>query len=435
VTIRRPWGCLNVLGVAAWTLFGSGAIAPSAPPGDRGAIERPCRAMNYIVVSPDGPRDGGDFGPHTPGTKTSGIQEALNFAKAHRKDVYIAGGAMPKAFGNGVVYHLSETLRVPWFQDFRLDGGEYVLNATFTSGDVVVIDSQMNCRMKFGLIVSPSDGAVVRLKPQTKGPDNVAVIVASTFEFNALVGAGSVFPDGRKAPKGIGLFLDASEAAIVNNTIHATEIIACERGLLLSCGPNPGPRRTGIIDNRIEVPFAHLCATHLQIGDESGAGVFRNTIRANINSEGVPGSAGVRIFGRNNLFTLGFAQTAPQMNIVFERPARDNLITVLEMPNGFTNRAEHPTNRIQPLSPAGLNAPTPEFPSSGVRVMNRYPYTIQAMFVSPGRVTRWMLTEADGTTHTFVGGVSVGQSITLEPGDAVAFVYEQPPVWRWRALR
>ena len=33
----------------------------------------------YIFVTLDGPDDGGDFGRNTPGTKTSGIQEALNY--------------------------------------------------------------------------------------------------------------------------------------------------------------------------------------------------------------------------------------------------------------------------------------------------------------------------------------------------------------------
>ena len=51
--------------------------------------------MGYVVVTPQGPEDGGDFGPLTPGTKTAGIQEALNYVKslqtvAHsEKSIYI----------------------------------------------------------------------------------------------------------------------------------------------------------------------------------------------------------------------------------------------------------------------------------------------------------------------------------------------------------
>jgi hypothetical protein len=393
--------------------------------------------MNYVVVSPEGPRDGGDFGPLTPGTKTSGIQEALDFAKANRKDVYIAGGTMPKAFANGVVYHISETLRVPWFQDFKLDGGEYVLNYTKNTGDVVVIDSQMSCRMKFGLIVSQSgsDGAVVRLRPRTKGPDGFACVVASTFEFNALVGAGSVFPDGKKVPRGIGLHLDASDASIVHNKIYATEIIACDKGLYMTCGPDPQKSRAGIIDNWIEVPFLHLCGTHLQVGDGNGAGVFRNQIRANISSEGVPDSIGARVFGRNNLFTLSFARTAPQRNVIFEPPARDNLVTAFELPNGLTNNAEHPTNRINLLKPVGFNVRTPDFPPFGKELTNREPYTIEATVLSAGSVTSWTIKDANGTAQKVSAGLSPGQRIVLEPGDAVTFEYQLAPTWKWRAMR
>ena len=39
-----------------------------------------------VVISPEGPLDGGDFGPHTPGTKTSGLQEAFDHAKAGSLD-------------------------------------------------------------------------------------------------------------------------------------------------------------------------------------------------------------------------------------------------------------------------------------------------------------------------------------------------------------
>lgn len=36
----------------------------------------------FVVVTPNGPSDGGDYGPNTPGTVTGGIQEAINAADA-----------------------------------------------------------------------------------------------------------------------------------------------------------------------------------------------------------------------------------------------------------------------------------------------------------------------------------------------------------------
>lgn len=60
------------------------------------------RQLGYVVVSPSGPTDGGDFGNDTPGTQTGGLQEAFNTAVALGKDVYIVGGGqfaarVPKA--------------------------------------------------------------------------------------------------------------------------------------------------------------------------------------------------------------------------------------------------------------------------------------------------------------------------------------------------
>ncbi len=50
----------------------------------------------FVTVTPDGPDDGGDFGPKTPGTRTAGILEALAKGKA----VYVSAGAyhLPSSF-------------------------------------------------------------------------------------------------------------------------------------------------------------------------------------------------------------------------------------------------------------------------------------------------------------------------------------------------
>jgi hypothetical protein len=133
----------------------------------------------YLVVSPAGPEDGGDFGPKTPGTKTSGLQEAFNAAKAQRRDLYIEGGSWTEGKNIPVVYGLDETLHIPWMQDFRLDGGHYVINYNPKKGDAVVIDSQMSCAYRFGLIVSQSEGTVVRIKPTSPGPDRFKVVTST----------------------------------------------------------------------------------------------------------------------------------------------------------------------------------------------------------------------------------------------------------------
>jgi len=42
-----------------------------------------------ITVTPNGPDDGGDFGPNTPGTTSGGVNEALAYAKANGIDIIL----------------------------------------------------------------------------------------------------------------------------------------------------------------------------------------------------------------------------------------------------------------------------------------------------------------------------------------------------------
>ncbi len=387
-------------------------------------------AMNYVIVSPEGPKGGGDFGPNTPDTKTSGIQEAFDFAKANRKDVYIAGGTMPDKFKNGVVYHIQETIRIPWFQDFRLDGGEYVINLDKNTGDAIVIDSQMSCRFKFGLIVAPTDGAVVRIKPETKGPDDFIVTTASTFEFNAIVGGGSVFDDGKKAPLGTGLVLDATHGPIVYNKFYATEMIACDVGLQLTCGSEG---KGAVAMNRFEIPFLHLCKTHMQIGDDK-AHVAGNIFDVVVDGGGVPEAIGMRLFGKDNVFTLRLVNIPEGNGIIFEGPAERNKINMVYPASGYTNNAVKPTNVIIPQVSAGFGIETPAMPASGEPLVNRTPFSVEVMVTSPGAVSSWTLTDVNGVSQAFEGTWSAGQSIALAPGETISVNYSEAPAWRWKAI-
>lgn len=386
----------------------------------------PSRALGCILVTPGGPSDGGDFGPATPGTRTSGIQEALNAAKEQRRDVYIAGGAIPRAFANGAVYFIQETLRVPWFQDFRLDGGEYVIQYTPVTGDAVVFDSLMSCRIKLGLIVAQTDGAVIHFKPETKGPDNFSVITASVFEFNAAVGGGKVFPEVGNRGRGIGLWLDGTGGPILNNRITLVEPIACDKAVYA----------TGqCLNNHMQFVFTHLSNTALDLGSDTGSTFQRNRVSASIDSQGIGGAVGAVIGGENNLFDLDFSPGDKGVNIRFAANAKANRVTALNLPGKIENLAETPTNLVLTNSGPGFSVGTPPVPVSGESLVNRQPFVVEAMFTEPGEVKAWTLAAAERGEQKFSGSVHAGQSIRLEPGDSLRLEYAKPPAWRWRAWR
>ncbi|MCC6145224.1 MAG: hypothetical protein IT368_15565 [Candidatus Hydrogenedentes bacterium] len=292
--------------------------------------------LGYVVVSPDGPDDGGDFGPRTPGTKTAGLQEAINHARELRRAVYVVGGGAKKAFENPVVYTMTETLRIPWTQDFKLDGGNAVIQFNGT-GDAIVFDSQMSSWFKFGLVVSAAEGAVVRMRPESKGPDNFSVITACKFEFAALVGSGSVFGGEGTRGRGTGLWLDATNGPIDGNEFLVSEVVACDTGIRLD---------EGATNNWIRCPFLHLCNTHLVLGEAGGTRARLNRIDAFIDgANGLPSNTGATIHGQNNLLTLSFGRNAPGRNLVLAPGAVDNNCTLINLPDGLTDESGG-SNRI-----------------------------------------------------------------------------------------
>ncbi len=391
-------------------------------------------ARNQIVVSPQGPRDGGDFGPHTPGTKTSGLQEALLAAKRQAKDVYLAGGSWTHDETEPVVYHLHETLHVPWMQNFRLDSGHCVLNYTPSTGDAVVFDSQMSCRYRLGLIVSQSDGAVVRMRPDTAGPDRFRVITSTEFTFNALVGGGGAWPGGEPHAnqldqsrdwKGVGLWLDAEPGPIDGNKITVLETVGCNIGLLLTGAATR---------NTIEETNIHLCRHHVQIGAAADAVPNDNRIEAFMDSQGLEPTTGARLFGRRNLLVLSTRQTATSSDLIFEPSASGNIV-MLHAPFRLTDRSSDHTNRVIAAGDAALAIDMPAVPASGESCQNTNPFPVEVRIVDPGSVDAWSEQPAGQAWSEFRTGLTAGQSFVLNPGDRVKFDYREAPTWRWKAVR
>ena len=421
----------------------------------------------YVYVTLEGPDDGGDFGPNTPGTRTSGIQEALDHAVANSRDVHIWGGHI----GDNV-YRLQETLRVPWAQDWRLDCGNCLLSYEGSSGDAIVIDSQMNCRIKLGLVGAGAGATAVRIKPTTPGPDGFSVVTASVFDFSALVAEGT------------GLVIDSSEGIIVNSRFFAEEFNTHRCGVHITDGGGSGHYFS---NNEVQVMFGNQMHSRgdcvgLQLGDPGSTKILHNDFKmsfhaprgAHVDEETrqlvtlddfTPENAiGASLHAQRNSLNLSFfGPRQPGADLVFEEGARDNTVFAYNLPNGITNRSAVPTNRIVPNWPAGSDVATPVVPASDCELVNDTCFTIQSLILTPGDVSSWTLTTAghtshgmphnlslvdnlsrppvgpkpdtSATSHAVPAGLFAGQSILLEPGDSIRMVYSEAPTWAWRALR
>ncbi len=431
----------------------------------------------YVFVTLGGPDDGGDFGPHTPGTKTSGIQEALDYAHANFRDVYIFGGPGGLHEGQGVsdnIYVLHETLRVRWSQDFRVDGGNYILAYQKSTGHAIHIDSQMNCRYKFGLVLSQSKDATLCLRPETPGPDDFVVITASVFDFSAVLSGH---------PEATAILIDSSNGPIINNRFFAEEFNAVGVGVHLT---DAGGRGHSLANNHVHVMYGNQHhgrenCTGLLLGESGSQRILHNRIELSLHAPRgvyfdakakryvtpeafVPEQAiGADLFAQGNALTLSFyGKRSPGQDIVFEPEARDNTIFAFNLPNGVTNKATVATNRIVPNWPVGFGVLTPAVPPSGQPVVNSNPYTVQVLVLAGGAVSDWTITTAQSnqqsvpyslslvddqqrprrpipplepaTSQTISAGLTPGQAIILEPGEKLALTYSTPPAWRWKAL-
>ncbi|MFO0918888.1 MAG: hypothetical protein U0872_11310 [Planctomycetaceae bacterium] len=291
--------------------------------GDEPSKLRPSRKL---IVSPDGPNDGGDFGPHTPGTKTSGLQEAFNAAKQRGMDLEISGGNWTEGKTPAVVYNLQETLHIPWLQNARVESGHAVINYTPKTGDAIVFDSQMSGSYRFGLIVSNSDGAVVRIAPSTAGPDAFRVVTACEFVFNALVGGGGAWPGGEAHNSeldpsrrwvGTGLWLDGSHGSIDANKFTIIETVGCGAGLKLT---------GGVTRNTIEEVNIHLCQDHILIGSEDDSTPADNRISAFLDCQNIANATGASVFGSRNLLTLSTRPFPKGADLTLGKQATGNAI-------------------------------------------------------------------------------------------------------------
>ena len=403
----------------------------------------------YVRITPEGPGDGGDFGPHTPGTGTGGFQEAFDYAHKHCRDIHVFGGRGGGHDGVGAdpgnCYTLEETLYIPWSQDLRVDGGNYQLHYARKTGHGIVIDSQMNCRYKLGLCTSDSeDGATVLIRPSTAGPDDFVVVVASIFDFSAVCGNYA------------GIIVDPSEGGISGSRIFAEETNTHHIGFYVK---DDGTGR-GMRDCCVEIMFTnqnHATGTSvgMRIGDPGSNSIrhcrfrtachaprgvyFDEEVRRYIPREGfVPpdDAIAVDIHAQNNVFEIAsYGKRAPGKDLVFEPDARDNTVYAFALPNGVRNAARHPTNRLIMNQPVGFEVSTPAVPAPDSDIVNDSARLVQTIILSPGDVSKWTLTDAQGSAQTIWAGLSAGQTLLLEPGDRVRFSYTEAPTWKWKAIR
>jgi len=289
-----------------------------------------------VVVALDGT---GDFGPETPGTLTCGIQEAINYCVANDRDLYIKGGWL------GPVYNIADTIRIPPAENFKIDGGMYVLNWVGpTDKDMLVFNSCKNCDFKFGLLVYGGQQASIRVKPQNQLPGGGQIIFTDNRMRFECATDPNPFSPGPRTGLGAVVF-DTSAGSIVYNDIYFVAVINFATDMMTTGAQS-------FSGNRLWCAHLHTNATQstlLKLSSQTRQNEFYLAMGVD---QGATGVTGIDVEGANNVFNLiirnGF--DSPRA-LVLEPAASGNVINISALPGVdpfslVTDLATNPTNRV-----------------------------------------------------------------------------------------
>lgn len=254
----------------------------------------------------------GDFGPQTPGTKTSGWQEALDYCvpagQLPQHELYVEGGG---------VYEISDTIHIPSINQFTLSGGSYTLNWIGPSNkDLLFVNAAMDFHCTLSHLVYGGNGAALRFKPTTGPSGGYAVIGDAEITVSSISRPQST-------PGGTGVVFDSSVAEMGNICFNIGAISGFAKGIDTVSGQR-------FYMNRLRCP--HISSTAAAGSLVVLAGNWEeNVIEVGIDGgQTVQNLTGLELNGRHNVVNIttlgGFA---PYRDVVFGSSAAGNRVNIV----------------------------------------------------------------------------------------------------------
>lgn len=359
----------------------------------------------------------GDFGPQTPGTRTGGWQEALDHCVREARDLYVKGGFG----GRKPIYHIRETIRFPAAQNFRVDGGVYVLNWEGAADeDLLVLDSAMNCEYHLGILVYGGKGAALRVRAEKPVPvDGFPAWIESQVFCQTIADPQPFRAGERKA--GTGVVFDEGRAPIQQCDFYIASVLNFHTCLEL---------KGDVSFNDIRVPHLHSNSdngTLMLIGGKSIGNRMQFTIGVD---QGAKNVTGIVLGGRRNIIELGKRASDQRFPagraLILSETAEGNQINLtddeLEDPHTVvTDLAKSSSNQIShtgpPLPIRMLEVKSGAF----THVQRLYPATLRW---SGGEVTAVILTRNGQKLDL---GKGTDRDLLLSVGDELRLQCPVPP--------
>ena len=359
----------------------------------------------------------GDFGPQTPGTRTDGWQEALDFCAHESRDLHVEGGFG----GQKTVYHIRETIRFPAAQDFCVTGGVYVLNWEGPAEkDLLVLDSAMNCEYHLGILVYGGKGAALRVRPEKPVPIDGFPAWIETQVYSQGMADPSPFQAGERL-SGTGVILDGEVTAIQCCDFFFSSVLNFHTCVELK----------GVVSfSQLRVPHLHTNShrgTLMTVGDKAFGNRMQFTIGVD---QGAADVTGIVLGGRRNVIDLGKRgsnRPFPKGRaLILTETAEGNQINLsdseLEDPlDVITDQAGVPSNQLTFGGPPSPIRKLENLGNEFSHVQRLYPATLRW---SGGKVDSATLVRGDQSLDL---GSGTGRELLLSVGDELRLRSTEPP--------
>lgn len=82
-------------------------------------------------------------------------------------------------------------------------------------------------------------------------------------------------------------------------------------------------------------------------------------------------------------------------------------------------------------NPQGFGITTPSVPTSGTAQANTFPHPVRVYLLTGGTGTDYTITDPSGNSEKFAVTLTAGMEITLDPGASITLTYSSAPTWVW----
>ncbi len=419
------------------------------------------RGKPYVTVSPSTIPDGSDFGAFTPGTTTSGIQEALDYV-ATSEDIQQFGDVGTARMLAGT-FRITEAVTFPSSSYVSLVGAgmldtQIMTTASGISGLVNNSSDDFNFRTlkDFNIFSNGEGGTGMDIQcPEENGQniiENVAVvgtwsgrpinwIGAENSRFKNLniqnagtspssifnVPGGSIYFDDCQLDSFSGEF---QLMTLLDTTLDGFELTGNSGSLLLyNCYQANAFTGTRFSTNGYTLQSFISHGTWHGLSDSSA--LFGG-------GGGTGGAGGCQIRNiRMNAYitildssTCSFTDTADSNGYPYPYYV-DMRGTQLNAGSGTLSGFKFALSNGYIVNHGGFALATPSVPSSGTAQANSYAFPVRVYLKTGGTGTAYAITDPAGNTETFTTTLAEGMEITLDPGASITLTYTVAPTWAW----